>query len=181
MILTVLGLASCKPLKNLSPADYEAQEITKNNYEQLNGEYKNIQDTVFGQIIHLPGNGLNENNKTLNNRLFLMAKYGYLDSLDIKLHFVSKRKCVLSGIYQSDVLFSKKIRGKIKKGYFYVRPKFYIVPFFPLFYIHRFKRVRITTTKTNHLVVDHTERTWGFALFAGGLDKGRVTAIYEKK
>jgi hypothetical protein len=181
LILTILVLSSCKSLKNLSPQDYEIQGIDKENYSLLNGTYKNVQDTVFGEIVHMPGRGINENDLKLNDRLFLFVpEYGYYDSLDVKIDFVSKRKCVVSGLYQSDLIFSKKLRGKIKKGYFYVSPKFLIVPFFPIAYVHRFKRIRIGKTNSNNLVIDHTERMWAFALIAGALEKGRVTSIYEQ-
>lgn len=180
LTILTLALSSCQSLKNLSPTEFQIQEIEKNNFSTLNGQYKNVQDTVFGQIVHLPGRGLNENDKKLNDRLFLFVpKYGYNESSSVKLEFESNRKCTVIGLYNSQILFEKKLKGKFKSGYFYVRPKFYLIPFFPLYYVHRFKRIRIGKTISNDLVIDHTEKMWGFALFAGGEDKGRVTSIYK--
>ena len=181
LILSFATLISCQPLKKLSPQQYKIQEINKDNYSSLNGTYNNIQDTIFGQIVHMPGRGYSENDLKLIDRLFLIVpEYGYYDSLDVNFDFVSNRKCIISGLYQSELIFSKKLKGRVKDGYFYVRPKFYIIPLFPVAYVHRFKRVRIGKTTTNNLVIDHTERMGSFALFAGASEKGRVTSIYHQ-
>lgn len=89
-----------------------------------------------------------------------------------QLHFTSNRRGSLSGYYNHPLLFSKKIRGRVKKGYFYLRTQWYILPFFPIWYVQDFQRIRISKTEKG-LVLDHRINTWGFALVAGGEEKGK--------
>jgi hypothetical protein len=55
----------------------------------------------------------------------------------------------------------------------------FLIPFFPVFYVHNFEQVRIGKVE-NDIVVDHTIKMWGFSLIAGGSDSGRSTSIYKK-
>lgn len=96
----------------------------------------------------------------------------------MEIKFISVKKGVVNVLQNDTVLFTKNIRGKIRNGYFYVRPKIFIIPFFPILYWHNFERVRIGKIGDD-IVIDHTLRSWGFALFAGGSDNGQSTSIYK--
>lgn len=169
----------CKPLRNLSPTSYSIEPIRENELKQLDGLYSNYQDTVFGKIEHFPLRGGVENNRTLLDRLFVnYPEMGYDKWILIEIKFTTSKKARVYAYQNGTLLFSKNIRGKLKNGYFYQRPKIFIVPFFPVFYWRNFERVRIWKIG-NDIVVDHTLNSWGFALFAGGLDKGRSTSIYK--
>jgi hypothetical protein len=163
----------------MSSNDYIIDNLQKNDFVKLNGIYKNSQDTVFGQIVHMPYRGINENNRNLLDRLFIfIPDKAYENDVTVKFEFISKRQANVSACKNGQIFLSKKIRGKFKNGYFYVKPKVFLIPFFPVFYVHNFERVRIGKVE-NDIVVDHTIKMWGFALFAGGSDSGRSTSIYK--
>jgi hypothetical protein len=179
-LLLLLLFTSCQSLQKLSPDEFQNHEINNDNFSILNGTYKNVQDTVFGEIVHYPYRSRNENDKTLSERLFLFSPKGDTSKKStIQFTFNTHRKCTVTMFNGTQTIHTKKLSGKIKNGYFYVRPKFLIIPFFPVWYEHQFKRVRITKTLDNYLVIDHTEKMWGFALVAGSKEKGRVTSLYK--
>ena len=83
--------------------------------------------------------------------------------------------------YQKGNCFlTKRIKGKFKNGYFYVKPKVSLIPFFPVYYVHDIERVRISKVGDD-IVVDHSVKMWGFALIAGATESGRSTSIYKSK
>ena len=169
----------CRPLKNLSPTTYSIEPIKKGEFEKLNGKYHDIQDTVFGRIDHYPWRGVDENNRRLIDRLFVFyPNKAYEKEVAVEIKFVSYKRATVNAYQNGTILFTKDIHGKFKKGYFYVRPKIFIIPFFPILYWHNFERVRIGKVGDN-IIVDHTLKSWGFALFAGGSDNGLSTSIYK--
>lgn len=169
----------CSPLQNLSPADYSVDRISKKDYQVFNGTYNNRQDTVFGKIVHIPYRGIDENNLSLADRLYIFfPDQAYGEGVTMKFEFISKNKAIVSAYQNGEAIFTKNLRGRIKKNYFYVRPRLFFVPFFPVVYVHDFERVRIGKIE-NDIIVDHTIKMWGFALFAGGSDSGLTTSIYK--
>jgi hypothetical protein len=163
-LLLLLLFTSCQSLQKLSPDEFQNHEINNDNFSILNGTYRSR----------------NENDKTLSERLFLFSPKGDTSKKStIQFTFNTHRKCTVTMFNGTQTIHTKKLSGKIKNGYFYVRPKFLIIPFFPVWYEHQFKRVRITKTLDNYLVIDHTEKMWGFALVAGSKEKGRVTSLYK--
>lgn len=178
-LILILISIGCKPLKNLSPTTYSIEPIPVNELTRLDGRYNNFQDTVFGKIEHFPLGGGVENNRTLLDRLFVnYPENGYDKWMFIEIKFTTNKNAVVYAYQNGALLFSKNIRGKLKNGYFYLRPKMFIIPFFPVFYWHNFERIRIGKTG-NDIVVDHSLMSWGFALFAGGSDYGLSTSIYK--
>lgn len=179
-LFLIIISVGCRPLKNLTPTTYQIEPIKKNEFAKLNGRYNDIQDTVFGKIEHNPGRGIDENNRRLLDRLFIFySDKAYDKGTTVEINFISNKKATVNAYQNGTILFTKNIRGKFKKGYFYVRPKIFIIPFFPVFYWHNFERVRIGKIG-NDIVVDHTLKSWGFALFAGGSDNGLSTSIYKR-
>jgi len=181
-LLTILLMTisiGCRPLKNLSPTTYSIEPIKKGEFAKLNGKYNNIQDTVFGKIEHYPGRGIDENNRMLIDRLFVFyPDKAYENGITVEIKFTSNKSATVNAYQNGTILFTKDIQGKFKNGYFYVRPKIFIIPFFPILYWHNFERVRIGKVG-NNIIVDHTLKSWGFALFAGGSDNGNSTSIYK--
>jgi len=180
LIFIILNLTTgCQPLKNMSSNDYLIDNLQNNDFVKLNGTYKNSQDTVFGKIAHMPYRGINENNRNLLDRFFIFfPDKAYENDVTVKFEFISKRQANVCAYQNGQIFLSKKIRGKFKNGYFYVKPKIFLIPFFPILYVHNFERVRIGKFE-NDIVVDHTIKMWGFALFAGGSDSGQSTSIYK--
>ncbi len=179
IFLILNSTTGCQPLKNMSSNDYLIDNLQKNDFVKLNGIYQNSQDTVFGQIVHMPYRGINENIRNLIDRLFIFyPDKAYESNVTVKFEFISKRQANVSAYQNGQIFLTKKIGGKFKNGYFYVKPKMFLIPFFPVLYVHNFERVRIGKVE-NDIVVDHTIKMWGFALFAGGSDSGRSTSIYK--
>lgn len=169
----------CKPLVNLNPNDLYIERLNDKNCHLINGFYANAQDTAFGRIVHTPDIG---GYKDYRNRLlerFFIALPGKVYERDVvvKLTCLSKTKINVTALRQDNELFSRNIRGKYKNGYFYLRPKFIFIPFFPIYYVHNFERARISKTE-NTIIIDHTISMWGFAIFAGAGDFGNSTSMY---
>jgi len=180
LIIITTVFISCSPLSNLTSPEYLVENLSKENYQELNGTYRNYQNKAFGEIIHHPGRGKDENNISLLNRLYIFApKESYNKDIEVKINFVSPKKADINLKLNGENINSRKIKGRFKKGYFYLKPKALIIPFFPVLYVHDFERIRIGKINED-LVVDHSIKSWGFALFAGGSDSGRNTAIYKR-
>ncbi len=179
ILLILTSSTGCQSLKNMSSNDYQIDNLKKYDFEKLNGIYKNTQDTVFGEIVHKPYRGINENDRNLLERLFIfLPDKAYEENVTVKIEFISKRQANINAYQNGQMFLSKRIRGRFKDGYFYVKPKIFLIPFFPILYAHNFERVRIGKVE-NDIIVDHTIKAWGFALFAGASDSGRSTSIYK--
>ena len=178
-IFLVTITIGCRPLKNLSPTTYSIEPIKKSEFAKLNGRYNDIQDTVFGKIRHHPEGGIDENNRRLLDRLFIYY-HGQANEKGtiVEIKFTSDKRATVNAFQNGTILFTKNIHGKFKNGYFYVRPKIFIIPFFPILYWHNFERVRIGKIGDN-IIVDHTLKSWGLALVGGGSDNGLSTSIYR--
>lgn len=182
-ILTIIPISAmtigCKPLKNLSSNTYTIDSLQKTDFSKLNGIYKNSQDTVFGKIIHKPENGMGENDLTLLERFFIiLPDKGNHDDITVKIEFFSKNTAHVSTCENGQILDTKKLRGGFKNGYFYVRPKWYFIPFFPANFGYNFKRVRIGKIDDD-IIVDQTVKIWGKAHMVTISDSGRITSIYR--
>lgn len=185
-------LTGCKSLSKIANSNIEAQAITTDNYQKLNGTYSNSHDTIFGSIEYSTYYGINDYRRiTILEQLF----YNYPESAWrdeneqiinpnekwIKIDFQSKKRAIIS-MYQNDkFLFSKIIHGKIKNGYFYLRPKSYVLPFVPLLFGYNFERARLGITGENNLIIDYSVNQWGVFFITGGYEKGSATSIFKRK
>ncbi len=169
----------CQTLSNLSPETIAVEPLEKSDFAKLNGRYCDAQDTVFGHIRQYPKPASLPNERSLARRLFFSHNdWHEYEEKSVELTFTSQKKATVS-LYQNDsLIYTKYIRGKFRDGYFYVRPKILFIPFFPVFYVHRFERARLGKMG-NDLVVDHSICSTGFALLGGGSNNGRNTAIYR--
>lgn len=192
-ILTILMLAliSCKPLSKIENKSFQIENITKQNFEKINGTYSNSFDTLTGKVNHFPDDGKSTQERLTildqllknypetawrdknNERIDLKEKW-------IRIEFQSQKLSTISMYHNDKFVFSKKIHGKFKNGYFYLRPKIYILPLFPLIFGYNFERARIGISDDN-LIIDFTVNRWGFAIAAGSSDKGYSSSIYRNK
>lgn len=191
LILAVFIFSSCTSLSKLGVKDYPIDSLNKGNYFELDGFFMNNHDTIIGEIVHKPENGVdNLKSQTLLNQLFLNIPESYYRDNDgniidpkekwIELKFLSNKKATVTMYHNDKVVFSKVIHGKIKNGYFYLRPKIYVIPFVPLVFGYNFERTRIGKSG-NILLVDHSVNMWGFALVAGSSERAYTSSSYLKK
>ena len=192
-ILSILILVTtgCKSLSKVGSNNFQVVNLTKDNFKQLNGTYSNSFDTIIGTINHFPYDGLSDKQRvTVLNQLFQnfpetawRDKNGNMINHKekwIKIDFNSKKRATISMYHNDKFVFSKNIRGKFKNGYFYLRPKIYVIPIFPLVFGYNFERTRMGKTTDGDLIMDYTVNMWGFALFAGSADKGATSSIYKQ-
>jgi hypothetical protein len=164
----------------MSPKTFEIEKISSSEFSKLDGEYRNQMDSLYGRIEHSPYRGVPEDRLKLCDRLFLIPPdSGYYQNVVVRLEFISRNKANVKVRNDQGLISSKSIKGKFKNGYFYLRPKGFIIPFFPIYYHHNFERARIGKS-VKGLIVDHTINSWGFALFAGSSDFGRSTSTYKE-
>lgn len=178
-LLFALITLGCQSLRNLHPETITIDPIEKSDYTKLNGRYCDEQDTVFGHIRQYPKPASQPNERSLARRLFFVHKdWHESEEKMVELTFTSHKKATVC-LYQHDsLIYTKYLRGKFKNGYSYVRPKILFIPFFPIFYVHRFERVRLGKMGQD-LVIDHSVCSTGFALLGGGSNNGRNTAVYR--
>jgi hypothetical protein len=185
----ILILFGCTPLSKVGIENYDIVHIEKSDFSVLNGIYENQHDTVVGKLKHSPGNGLDELERlSILNQLFLsVPELSWRDSLGtiiepdekfILIEFIDSKKAYVSFYHNHDLIFTKKIRGKFKNGYFYLRPKGFIIPLIPLIFGYNFQRTRIGKSG-DYLLIDYTVNRWGFALVAGSSDKGYASSRYK--
>ncbi len=191
IVFTIMGL-SCKPLSKVGSNNIKSDALTKDDFQKINGIYSNSFDTIIGGIHHSPNDGISDFQRLTilsqlfqnypeaawrdKNNNFISAKEKW-----IKIEFQSRKQATISMYHNHEFVFSKKIQGKFKNGFFYLRPKVYILPLIPLIFGYNFERARIGKTIDNNLIIDYSVNRWGFVLVAGSADKGSTSSIYKKK
>ena len=139
----------------------------------------------------MPGNGFDElEQQMILNQLFLNIPESYYRDTEgnmidpnekyVKIEFLSSKKATVSFYHNERFVFSKNINGRFKNGYFYLRPKIFVIPIVPLVFGYNFERTRIGKSGSN-LLIDYSVNRWGFALVAGSSDKGYTSSVYRKK
>ncbi len=194
MCIIIQLSTSCTSLSELGLQDYPKEQLSKSNYLELNGTYSSQNDTVSGKLIHLPYDGYSEqerlNNFNILHQILLSVPQSAFREEDgqriepnekwVKIEFVSKKKAIISLYHNDRFVFSKKIHGKFKNGYFYLRPKIWIIPLIPLVFGYDFERARLGKSG-DYLTIDYRINMWGFAIAAGSSEKGYASSIYKKK
>lgn len=97
----------------------------------------------------------------------------------VEIEPVDKNKIILRLLRGSEVVKTKKIRGKYKDGYFYRRCQFVVFPFIPILFGYRIERQRIGLEE-NMLIVDLRENRWAFFIIAGQYENSQHRAKYKK-
>jgi hypothetical protein len=191
LIIISLFFISCTSLSKLGINEYPPEILSKNNYYRLNGNYLESHDTICGKLEHLPYAGFDElETQSLICQLFLSIPETYYrddkgeiiksNEKWVKIEFLSNKKAILSMYHKDKFVFSKTIHGKFKNGYFYLRPKMYVIPLIPIVFGYSFQRARIGLSGED-LLIDYSVNMWGFALFGGSSDKGYTSSVYRKK
>lgn len=190
IIALFFGISSCKPLHDLGIKNYPVDSLSTNEYRKLNGIYSNMHINIEGKLKYSPYSGMDDlQNLTLLDQLFIKVPEKYYIRANgsqilpeekwIKIEFTSARKASVS-FYRNDTLVNdKKIRGKMKDGYFYIRPKGFVAPLVIVFGYH-FQRTRLGRSG-EYLLVDYSINNWGFALIGGSSIKGFASAAYKPK
>lgn len=97
----------------------------------------------------------------------------------VQLEPINKNTIHLNLIEDSKIIKTRKIKGRYEDGYFYIRRKFIVVPFFPLLFGYRVQRQRIGL-ENGHLVVDLRRNIWMSFLVAGRSENSQQEARYRK-
>lgn len=190
IIAILLSTTSCKPLDELGIKNYPVSSLSISEYKKLNGIYSDKHISIEGKLKHSPYSGFDElENLSLLDQLFLSvpekAYRGGKGNLIppeekwVKMEFNTAKKATISLFHNDTFLFAKKIHGKMKDGYFYTRPKIFILPFIVVFG-YNFQRTRIGISGEN-LIVDYSVNRWGYVIIAGSSDKGYVSSVYKSK
>lgn len=191
--LVILLPTSCTSLSKLGLNDYPNDKLSEHNFHELNGIYSNCHDTIIGRLEHAPYDGYSElemlNSQDIISQLFLKTPESSFREVNgkiikpnekwIKIEFLSKRKAIVSMYHNDRFVFSKIIHGKFRNGYFYLRPKIFIIPLVPLVFGYYFERARIGKSSED-LLIDHTINMWGFAIAAGSSEKGYTSSVYKR-
>jgi hypothetical protein len=191
-IIVSIITCSCKPLSETGNKRIGIEQLNNTDFQALNSTYSFNYDTIFGKIKHDPYDGLSDHQRiSLLNQLFRkFPKTAWRDENNqvidprekwIKIEFLSARQARISFYHNDRFVFSGNIHGKFKYGYFYLRPKMYVVPLIPLVFGYHFERTRIGKTRDDRLLIDHSINRWLFALVSGSKDNGVVTTIFKKR
>jgi len=195
-ILTLVA-TGCKSLSKVGNHNYNILDvtITKDDFRKLNGTYYNSFDTIVVEIIgQNPYNALirYKRHVTALSQLFIYIpqkvsrdendKWIDLKEKSINIEFNSKKQVTISMFHDDKCTFSKNIHGKFKNGYFYLRPKIYVIPLIPLVFGYNFERARIGKTLYDDLIIDFTVNSWGGVIMAGSpaVERGTTSSIYKK-
>lgn len=98
----------------------------------------------------------------------------------IILKVVSDKKIIAELYEDGKMINQKKLKGKIKDGYFYGRPFFIVLPFIPIVWGYNTHRYRIGLIDTD-LVIDKKTNYWMAALIVGSDKKEQVSLTFDKR
>lgn len=180
ILLSFVFISSCALLKDSKISNTDFEELTKENYEKLNGIYTNYPDTSVGEFNDFPY-GLPFSPVTLWEQLekFPIYREDSLEMQCVEIEFLSQKKVLVKLIETDNLLDSKVIKGRFKKGYFYRRRYFLILPFVPLLFGYESERYRLGLDGTL-LIVDYRLKNWWFAVVAGTSHNRTCNSKYKK-
>ena len=162
----------------------QLSDLLKSDYEKADGEFANYPTTVKKRI-ERELSGTNYGPLTLWSELTGESQYkdsiARLKDQRVNLNFISNRRAVAKLFYQGEMIKEKKLKGRIKHGYFYYRGSFIVIPFFPVIYKRDHYRYRLGLNTSNSLVIDNAWNYWIFALFAGDYSKGQISAEFIRE
>ena len=176
-MLILIVVSGCKPLASIEMNNQVVSPVDKDKYLELNGVYTNSHDVIERSLKQIPG----EYELTLINQLFRVGPYsiGKPEEQSIKIEFQSKKNAIVSMYQNTEFVFKKEIHGKFKHGYFYVRPKVFVLPLFPLIFGYRFRRTRIGKSG-NYLIVNYNINEFVWFIAAVGSERGYASSLYKK-
>ena len=168
MLLLGYTFTCCAVIPKIDRPNLERLDET--NISKLDGLYQNISTEAQGTFSYSIWDRLVVySNKRLTN----------WENHTIKIESISSKKILLSLMYNDQVVDQKIIRGKIKDGYFYRRPIFIVMPFFPLIYGYNTNRSRFGLVE-DELVIDDRKNIWMGLLIMGKYKKSTTSLKYKK-
>lgn len=150
----IILFQSCAAINQL-PVD-SGTDIRPENIGEFNGVYENVSSDSL-------------NVKTLSFWMCLKENSPKREwgKTKVKLEFKNRRSVRVDLIDQNGfVVKNKTVHGKLRDGYFYIRRKFMIFPFFPILYGYLNKKSRFCLDGDS-LHIDFSRNLWIFALMAG--------------
>jgi hypothetical protein len=180
-ILYALLVTSCATIKNDPKRAFI--KLEKTDFKKLDGQFSNYPTTLERNI----DREMSSPNYTPLTLWSQLDEYQYKDSIVtlkeqiVTLDFVSSRKAVAKLWDSEELIKTKKVKGKIRNGYFYYRNHFMVFPLFPIIFGYNTYQYRIGLTTKDSIVIDHKWNNWGFAISAGGFSKGQTSAEFGRK
>lgn len=183
-LLACLAFCGCKTLADISSERAMPEHLNKSDFKNLNGYYSNSSTEVVGKRGLYPGGRWKPVEKSnLLPLLYKRLPAGEVREADtvtrekVQIHFNSPRMAVVS-LYRNDSLaYSIRIKGRFKEGFFYLRPKNYAVPFFPVWFGYNAERARMGMAG-HGLLIDYRLSMWGFALFGGTDTRVEISSVF---
>ncbi len=163
---------------------YTVDSLSPKDYRALNGVYNNEADTTFGYHYSFNDNHDLELLDHFFRHIPLKARW-YNDSIipqsekRVILEALNPKKILVSLYQQDRFIYAKAIKGRYKKGYFYVRGKNIIYPL-PILFGYHFQKARIGKTGTD-LLIDYRRKFWVFAVVAGGAAKDKTSSLFSSR
>lgn len=180
-ILYGLLVTSCATIKN--DPKRALSKLEKTDFKKLEGQFSNYPTTSEINIER----EMFSSNYTQLTLWSQFDEYQYKDSIErlkeqiVTLDFISSRKAVAKLWDSGELIKTKKVKGRIKNGYFYYRNHFIVFPLFPIVFGYDTYRYRIGLTTKDSIVIDNKWNYWGFAIIAGGFSKGQTSAEFGRR
>ena len=179
LLLCGLLTASCAVIKDTPQG--QVTRLGKNDVEKLDGQFSNYPTTADGVEKSTRSDDFEP--LTLWSQIDGVKEYGKKEDFEkqsVTFEFSSKKKCVARLWDHGELKSSKKIRGKVKDGYFYRRPYFVAIPLVPLVFGYKTYRYRLGINE-DLMVVDYRWNYWGFAIAAGSYGRGQSNSSFARK
>jgi hypothetical protein len=181
LIIAIILLSSCSVIReNVHSTSHNKLEASR---ESIEGTFENF--PVEFELKEFRGKSFNyESNYYLWNVFSVHS--GSVDhevwkECYVQIDFLTDTKAEVRLIYKDSILDKRKIRGKLKDGYFYKRPSFVIVPLFPLVFGYNTGRYRLGLNENQNLIIEESWNVWAFALIAGSDTKAQAFAKFKRR
>ncbi|HEY8933930.1 MAG TPA: hypothetical protein VIM65_01865 [Cyclobacteriaceae bacterium] len=182
VLITLCGLltASCAVIKDTPRG--QLTKLEKSDFEKLNGQFSNY-PTISDGVIEKSMASTDFEPLTLWSQIDGLKEYGEekdFEKQTVTFDFISGKKGIAKLWDNGELKKTKKIRGKIKGGYFYRRPYFVAIPLIPLIFGYKTYTYRIGING-NLMVVDYRWNYWGFAIASGSYERGQSNSSFVRK
>lgn len=182
LLLVLLPIISCSPIKEIERTD--RIYIDEQNMQLLAGIYESM--PVRAEETNHLSKPISVTDKSERNFLFdrfrLTPTKSYADSAAkyvVELEPLNARTIQLSLMEGTEIIKTKKLKGRYRDGYFYSRRQLIVVPFIPVLFGYRVQRQRIGL-EAGKLVVDLRQKIWVSFLVAGRAENSQQEAKYNR-
>jgi hypothetical protein len=149
LLLISMAINGCTTFRPIQGRELIA--VSKKNYSNLNGIYCNQPtDSVMAMFL--------SSHLKLKDR-----KLANLENYDVKIRFINPRKAEVDLYYGDSPQMQSVVRGRFKDGYFYLRQRYILIPFFPIMFYSSNEKHRIGLAKDS-LFIDWAVYTIGVML-----------------